>query len=386
MKIYLIGPTYPFRGGISHHTTLLYRHLQKRHKTFFLAFKRQYPKFLFPGKTDIDPSQTHIREEGVQKKLDSINPISWFIVARKIIKSDPDLVIIPWWVSFWALQFWTISLLIKIFASSKILFVCHNVVEHESKWTDNLLTRFVLKNGDFFIVHSEEDQQNLLTIFPEARVKKSFHPNYNVFNTGGFDPDKIRKKYGIEGKIILFFGFVREYKGLKYLIKALPEVLSEITVTLFIVGEFWQDKEEYLYLIDNLGIKENIIIIDDYIPNEEVGFYFSAADLVVQPYTSATGSGIVQMAFGFNKPVVATMVGCLPEVVEGGKTGYLVQPRSSQELAEAIIKYFQENNAEQFKKNIEQESYKFSWDRMVDDIENFIYNYNRHNKICNSSS
>jgi glycosyltransferase involved in cell wall biosynthesis len=260
VKIYLIGPTYPFRGGISHHTTLLYRHLKKRHEAIFLAFKRQYPKLFFPGKTDIDPSQTRIQEERVQRNLDSMNPIGWFKVARKIIKSDPDLVIIPWWVSFWAPQFWTISLLIKIFASSKILFICHNVVEHESKWIDKLLTRFVLKNGDFFIVHSEEDQQNLLTIFPEARIKKIFHPTYDVFNTGDFDPDKIRKKYGIEDEVILFFGFVREYKGLKYLIKALPEILSEISVTLLISGEFWQDKNEYLYLIDNLGIKENIII------------------------------------------------------------------------------------------------------------------------------
>ena len=372
MKIYLIGPTHPFRGGISHHTTLLYRYLQKRHESIFLAFKRQYPKLFFPGKTDIDPSQTHIKEERVYRKLDSMNPISWFKVARKIIKSDPDLVIIPWWTFFWAPQFWTISLLIKIFTSSKILFICHNVVMHESKLIDKLSTKFVLKNGDFFIVHSEDDQRNLLTMFPEARVKKSFHPTYDVFNTGGFDPYKIRKKYGIEGKVILFFGFVREYKGLKYLIKAMPEILFEITVTLLIVGEFWQDKDEYLYLIDNLGIKDNIIIIDDYIPNEEVGSYFVAADLVVQPYTSATGSGIVQMAFGFNKPVVATMVGSLPEVVEDGKTGYLVQPRSSQELAEAIVKYFRENSAVRFKKNIEQESYKFSWDRMVDDIENLF--------------
>ena len=372
MKIYLIGPTHPFRGGISHHTTLLYRYLQKRHESIFLAFKRQYPKLFFPGKTDIDPSQTHIKEERVYRKLDSMNPISWFKVARKIIKSDPDLVIIPWWTFFWAPQFWTISLLIKIFTSSKILFICHNVVMHESKLIDKLSTKFVLKNGDFFIVHSEDDQRNLLTMFPEARVKKSFHPTYDVFNTGVFDPYKIRKKYGIEGKVILFFGFVREYKGLKYLIKAMPEILFEITVTLLIVGEFWQDKDEYLYLIDNLGIKDNIIIIDDYIPNEEVGSYFVAADLVVQPYTSATGSGIVQMAFGFNKPVVATMVGSLPEVVEDGKTGYLVQPRSSQELAEAIVKYFRENSAVRFKKNIEQESYKFSWDRMVDDIENLF--------------
>jgi glycosyltransferase involved in cell wall biosynthesis len=371
MKICLIGPTYPFRGGISHYTTLLYRHLKKRHDTRFFSFKRQYPEWLFPGRTDIDPSQTHIKEEGDQKILDSLNPISWLRVACKIIKLNPDLLIIPWWVSFWTLQFWTISLLVKVFSKSQILFLCHNVVEHESKWIDKIATIFVLKNGDYFIVHSNEDQQNLLSMFPKAKLRKSFHPTYDIFNFGDFDPDTVKKKYEIESNIILFFGFVREYKGLKYLIKALSEVLTKINVTLLIVGEFWKDKDEYLHLINTLGIKDKIVIIDDYVPNEDVGLYFSAADLVVQPYVSATGSGIIQIAFGFGKPVIATKVGCLSEVVEDGKTGYLVPPESPHELAEAIVKYFSEGNVEIFDKNVKKENYKFSWDRMVNIIESF---------------
>ena len=157
MKICLIGPTYPFRGGISHYTTLLYRHLQKCHDVTFISFIRQYPRMLFPGKTDIDSSKEHFREEGVFPMLDSMNPFTWLKSARNIIRRRPDLVIIPWWVSFWAPQFWTISSLVKIFCNSKILFLCHNVVEHESKWIDKILTRFVLKKGDLFIVHSTED-------------------------------------------------------------------------------------------------------------------------------------------------------------------------------------------------------------------------------------
>ena len=368
MKISLIGPTYPFRGGISHYTTLLYRHLRGRHEVLFFSFKRQYPKWLFPGKTDIDPSKVHFKED-TQCNLDSMNPLSWLLVVSKIIKSKSDLLIIPWWVSFWAPQFYIISHLVKLLAKTKILFLCHNIVEHESKWIDKVLTRIVLRNGDFYIVHSTEDQQNLLSMFPKATVKKSFHPTYDIFNLGDFDPNIVRRKYGIEGNIILFFGFVREYKGLKYLIEALPEIILKTNVTLLIVGEFWKNKNEYLDLINNLGIKDKTIIVDEYVPNEEVGFYFSAADLVVQPYVSATGSGIIQIAFGFNKPVIATNVGSLSEVVENGKTGYLVPPASSHDLAEAIIKFFRDGHFDEFSNNVRQEKYKFSWDRIVDVIE-----------------
>jgi len=273
MKICIIGPTYPFRGGISHYTTLLYRYLRKRHVVIFFSFKRQYPKWLFPGKTDIDPSKFPVQEDNIDRIIDSLNPFSWLKVAYRIIKLQPDILIIPWWVSFWAPQFYSISLLVKLFSKTRILFLCHNVVEHESKWIDKWLTRIVLRNGDFYIVHSTEDQKSLLSMFPEAKVMKSPHPTYDVFNSGDFDPNMIRKKYGIEGNIILFFGFVREYKGLKYLIKALPEVLSKTDVTLLIVGEFWKNKNEYLNLINNLGIEDKIIIIDEYIPNEEVGLH-----------------------------------------------------------------------------------------------------------------
>lgn len=374
MKICLIGPTHPFRGGISHYTTLLYRGLQRRHEVHFFAFKRQYPRWLFPGKTDLDPSQTHIQAEGAQKILDSMDPVSWLRVASRIIQSDPDLLIIPWWVSFWAPQFWTISFFVKLAGKTKILFLCHNVVEHESNWIDKILTRGVLTNGDLFIVHSEEDKKNLLAIFDTTNLRKCFHPTYDVFNQGEFDAIKYRRQLGIRGNVILFFGFVREYKGLKDLLKSLPEVLSKVEVTLLVVGEFWKDKDIYIRLINQLGIKENIVLIDEYIPNEEIGFYFSVADLVVQPYLSATGSGVIQTAFAFNKPVVATKVGSLTEVIENGKTGYLVPPKAPHDLAQAVIRFFCEGDRQAFCENIEKEKYKFSWDRMVDVIEELSAN------------
>jgi glycosyltransferase involved in cell wall biosynthesis len=371
MRIAFIGPTYPFRGGISHYTTLLYRHLKSRHEVVFFSFARQYPKIIFPGKSDIDPSLSTIQEPGVERIIDSMNPMTWLSVALRIIKSGQHILIIPWWVSFWAPQFWVISFLVKVFSNTKIFFLCHNVVEHESNFVDKILTRIVFRNGDGFIVHSEEDKKNLLEMLPRAKVVKTFHPTYEVFDMGNIDANRVRKRLGIDGKIVLFFGFVRPYKGLKYLILALPEVLLKVKVTVLVVGEFWKDKEEYLHLIKGLGIENNVIIIDQYVPNEEIQDYFSAADLVVQPYVSATGSGIVQTAFAFNKPVVATEVGSLPEIIEEGKTGYLVPPEEPKELARAIVKFFAERNSEQFSKNIEKAKYRFSWDKMVDTIESF---------------
>ena len=375
MRIILIGPTYPFRGGISHYTTLLFRCLKKRHETTFISFSRQYPQFLFPGKTDIDPSEEQIREEGLLPLIDSMNPFTWVNAALKIVRDRADLVILPWWVSFWAPQFWIISTLVNHFSKTKILYICHNLVEHESKWVDKILTRFVLKTGDFFIVHSAEDQQNLLSMIPGAEVRTTFHPTYEVFNFGPSDPDVVRKKHDLQGNVILFFGFVREYKGLRYLIEALPQVLSKIEVTLLVVGEFWGDKDKYLRLIKDKDVESAVVVVDKYVPNEEIRSYFSAADLVVQPYISATGSGVIQTAFGFDKPVIATKVGSLPEVIEDGKTGYLVPPRDPDELAQAILRFFREQKSEEFINNIKKEQHRFSWETMVAVIESLVVNY-----------
>jgi len=388
MRIALIGPTYPFRGGISHYTTLLFRHLRKRHDTLFIAFSRQYPKLLFPGKTDRDPSEEKILEAGALRLIDSMNPFTWVNAAFKIVRNKTDLVILPWWVSFWAPQFWTISVLVKYFSKARILYLCHNVVEHESRRFDRILTRMALSTGDFFIVHSKDERRRLLAMLPEASVRTSPHPTYEVFNFKPFDSKKAKEEYGLKGNVILFFGFVREYKGLRYLIEALPKVLSEIDVTLLVAGEFWKDKEEYLRLIREKRLESDMVMVDNYVPNEEIGRFFSAADLVVQPYLSATGSGVIQTAFGFNKPVIATTVGCLPEMVEDGKTGFLVPPRDPEGLARAIVRFFREDKSEEFSNHIKEERRRFSWDKMVENIEILTcakapftvdnYNANRH--------
>jgi glycosyltransferase involved in cell wall biosynthesis len=371
MKICLIGPTYPFRGGISHYTTLLYRHLKKEHDVHFFAFKRQYPKWLFPGETDKDSSCNPIREDGVENVLDSLNPITWLKVFLRVRRVSPELVIFPWWVSFWAPQFWTIITLIKMFTKAQILFICHNVVEHESKTIDKISTRFVLRKGDHFIVHSKEDLENLRKMMPDADVKQCFHPTYEVFQSELISKEEARQRLSIQGNTILFFGFVRPYKGLNYLIQAMPIIIEHLNITLLIVGEFWKGEEEYRKQIEALGVEENIKIINRYVPNEEVGLYFAASDLVVLPYVSATGSGIVQAAFGCNKPVISTNVGCLPEVIADGKTGYIVNSKDPGAIAEAVVHFYKEGKEGEFVNNVIEEKEKFSWDKMVKTIESF---------------
>lgn len=371
-RIAMIGPTSPFRGGIAHYTTLLFIHLKKRHDVRFFALKRQYPGWLFPGKTDIDPSQSPFSAPGVVRILDSMNPLTWIATARKIIQCRCDLVIIPWWVSFWTPQFLTILGLVKSRSNAKILFICHNVVAHESGIVDQWLTRMVLRHGDFFLVHSAEDEENLRAMLPKAIIQRRFHPTYNIFRQTVETPEACRKSLNVKSPVILFFGFVREYKGLQYLLAAMPAILSEIPTTLVVAGEFWKDKDVYLKMMHELGISASVRIVDEYIPNEDVGRYFNAADLVVQPYVSATGSGVVQVAFGFHKPVVATDVGSLPEMVEHGKTGFVVPPRDPAAIASAVIRFFKQNKAKTFCENIKIRQYRFSWDCLVDGIEAII--------------
>ena len=372
MKICLIGPTHPFRGGIAHHTTLLYRALRKTHTVHFYAFKRQYPGWMFPGKTDVDGSEMSIREEGAEAVLDSLNPLSWWSVFRKIKEQDPELVIIPWWVSFWTPHFLSLSTLLRAFTRAKILFLCHNVVAHESGFLDEVCAKAVLKKGHFFLVHSDEDMNNLKRMLPAARAKKVYHPSYDVFNFRNVSKDEARRRLGLSGRILLFFGFVRPYKGLTYLVEAIPLIHRRFDVTLLVVGEFWEKVEPFLRRIEELGIRDSVRIVNEYVPNEDIQLYFAASDLVVLPYLSGTGSGIVQMSFGFDRPVVATKVGSLPDVVQDGMTGFLVEPGNSKAIAEAVIRYYAEDNEAGFARHIAGEKTKFSWDRMVGVIESFF--------------
>lgn len=369
MKINIIGPTYPHRGGISHYNTLLCNHLSKNHDVHLLSFKRLYPAFLYPGGNQKDDVSKNMIKTDSDAIIDSINPLTWLKAFAKISKEKPDMLIFHWWTPFFTPVFYSIAKLTRIFTKTKILFICHNVLPHEGRKIDNLLTKLVLKRGNSFIVHSSEDYNNLKKLIPDANVKQTVHPTYDIFNFKSYDEESSKEMLGINNKSILFFGAVREYKGLKYLIAAMPIVLQHIDATLIIAGQFWEDRNIYVEQVKKCGIEDNVKIVDEYIPNEKVGLYMTAADIVVLPYISATQSGIIQIAYGFNKPVISTNVGGLPDVVKDGETGFLVDSANPETLAHAIVSYFNEGCEEVFVENIKKENERFSWDVMVKIIE-----------------
>ncbi len=373
MKYVLIGPTYPYRGGISHYTTLLYQHLSAAHEVKLYSFKRQYPAFLFPGRTDRDPSRSPLRAD-CEYLLDPSNPLTWLETFRRIKRGQPDALILQWWVPYWALTFASIAFLVRKFTPTRVLFICHNVLPHEGSAIDRLSAKLALGQGHYFIVQSEKDLNDLKRLLPGAQVRRTAHPIYEALALDRkMTDEEAKRQLGLEGKVLLFFGFVREYKGLKYLLKAIPQVMGKIDAHLLVVGEFWDDKLSYLKLIEELGIAPAVTIIDRYIPNEELGLYFSAADVVVLPYVDATQSGVTQLAYGFEKPVITTLVGGIPEVVKDGETGMIVPPEDSEALGEAIARYFEEDLGARFTLNIraQVQGGTFSWKGLVRLIEDF---------------
>jgi len=370
MKIAIIGAAYPFRGGNAHYTSVLYLNLKKRHDVKLYTYKRQYPQFLYPGKTDRDKSKKVLKIDEAIRILDYANPITWYATYEKIKKDAPNLLIFNWFTIFAAFQFFVIATLIKRHTKTKILFIGHNVIPHEPSFFDKVLTIPALRTGDFFIVHSKDDFLNLKKFIPEANVEQAHLPIFDIFSFNKVDKKTAKDKLGLKGKVLLFFGFVRKYKGLEYLIRALPLILEQLDVKLLVVGEFWEGKKMCENLISELNLNNNVKVIAEYVPNEDVGIYFSACDIVVLPYTSATGSGIVQIANSFSKPSVVTKVGCFPDVVENGKTGYLVEPKDPSAIAKAVLEYFSDpKNEKVFNDNIDSKKNEFSWDIMVEIIE-----------------
>ncbi|HXK58405.1 MAG TPA: glycosyltransferase family 4 protein [Acidobacteriota bacterium] len=372
MKIAMIGPSYPFRGGIAQHTTLLYRHLRREHEVSFYGFKRQYPAWLFPGKTDRDNSKQPLTEPGIEYLLDSMNPWSWFQVFRRICAEQPEVVIIPWWTFFWTPQFLTLASLLKTVSKSRLLFICHNVFDHDSRFLSRFCAKAVLPLGDHFVVHSEEDLNRLSALVGVEKITLGFLPLFEWDDSPTLSPVDAKHHLGLEGDVLLFFGFIRPYKGVPDLLQALRFIVRERKVTLLLVGESWDTEDSLARQIQELELGEHIKRIEGYVPNEEMGLYFSAADLVVLPYISGTGSGVVQNAFAFDRPVIGTRVGSLPQTVDHGRTGYLVEPGDHQALAEAVLRFFREGKAEEFKANIRVEKKKFEWDRLVQVLEQAV--------------
>ncbi|MCR4586627.1 MAG: glycosyltransferase [Lachnospiraceae bacterium] len=364
-KIVVIGPVYPYKGGISHYTGLLVRALGKKYETVCYSYSMQYPKLLFKREQK-DYTNKSFCAEDTKYEINTANPFNWGKSAGLIRAEKPDLVIISWWHPYFAPCYQGLTAHLK---GIPVAFLCHNVLPHERFPLDSVLTKATLKRAAFAIVHSEGDKEDLNRLLPEMKVCKQVHPTYNAFKMKDMPRGEARKILGLdeESPMILFFGYVRKYKGLDILINAMSE--SRVRPKLYIVGDFGKDKEEYLKLIEDKGIRDLVHIEDGYVPDTEVEKFFAAADLCVCPYRSATQSGIVQIAYGFGLPVIVTKVGGLPEVVDDGRTGYVVKPEDPEALIAAIDSYFSENRQAEFAENVRAESRRFSWDRMVETIE-----------------
>jgi glycosyltransferase involved in cell wall biosynthesis len=318
---------------------------------------------LDPGKPRIDVKPKAL--------IDSINPLSWYTTFRYVKKLKPHLLVFKWWIPFFGPCYASICFLARKFAGARVLFICDNVIPHEKRAVDRILTKLAFSQVDYFVTLSNSVMQDLRSIKPQAVAVEIAHPSYSYFTFGRTESSTAKKRLGVGGKIILFFGYVRAYKGVRYLLEAFAKAREKVDATLLLVGEFYEPREPYLAQIDKLDIVKSVVLVDRYVSDEEVGLFFSAADVVVLPYTSATQSGVVQIAFAFEKPVISTRVGGIPEVIQDGVNGILIPPCDSEAMARAIEKFFHEDLSDVFAKNIRESSSAFSWTPLVSAMERF---------------
>ncbi|MBQ1880149.1 MAG: glycosyltransferase [Lachnospiraceae bacterium] len=357
-KIVLIGPVYPFKGGISHYTGLMCRALKQRYDVTMVSYSMQYPKLLF-RKEQRDFGNDSFKIDDTEYIINTANISSIRKAADRINDIAPSLVIIQWWHPYFAPCY---QLLIKRL-KSRVMFICHNVFPHERFILDRYLTSRTLRMGDYFVLHSSREADELKSIIPDARYMVNMHPTYSEFKDVEVETEAVPVD---QASVILFFGFVRPYKGLKVLIEAMDSI-PEI-VHLNIVGDFGKAKDEYMHMISDKHLTDRISVRDGYVPDREVGEYFERCDAVVLPYLDATQSGIAQIAYAFEKPVIATTVGGLPEVVHDGETGVLCEPGDPEELSKAIQRFYELKKTVDFAQNIRDDAQRFSWEHMVDTI------------------
>ncbi len=370
MRFVVVGPTYPYRGGIAHYTTLLVQELRKQHPVTFYSFKQQYPSFLFPGATDRDNSARPL-QVNCEYPLDPLNPLTWPQTARKILAATPDILLMAWWHPYWAIVWLYLATRARK-RGLKVLYIAHNVVSHEAPIWDKWLTRAVLSKSDGVIVHSEEELKRLKNLLPQTPAKIAPLPTFAPLNkeSPSLSQDDARMQLGLTANkpVALFFGFVRPYKGLTILLEAIAQLKAKLDLHLLVVGEFWLPEQDIREIINRLKLSENVTIVNKYVPNEALGQYFAAAEVVVLPYLSATGSAVAQLAFGFNKPVIATTVGGLKEAIFDGETGLLIPPNDCAALAEALQRFFGELRHQNWTEAILARNQNFSWERMARQI------------------
>jgi len=370
-QITIIGPAYPLRGGLSSYNELLALKLQNQgHQVKIITFSLQYPNFLFPGKTQLSNSLPPDNLD-IEVCLNSINPINWILLGRKIKNEKPDLVIFRFWMPFMGPSLGTLGRMIRGNNHTKIVAITDNIIPHEKRAGDRLLTSYFLKSCDAFLTMSKSVLNDLQSFQIAKPAIFNPHPMYENFGEQ-VDPVQAKKKLGldVEKNYVLFFGFIRKYKGLDTLLKAFSDQrLKEKNLQLIIAGEYYDSPQVYEQLIDDLELRNHVILANHYIEDSDVSLYFSAADLVAQTYKTATQSGVTQIAYYYNRPMLVTDVGGLSELVPHQKVGY-VTSQDTLEISDCIFDFYEHKRAPEFSKNIASERDKFTWESLIDNLFN----------------
>ncbi len=369
-KIIIIGSAYPFRGGLAAYNERLAReYIKNGDDVVIYTFTLQYPLFLFPGKSQYSesPAPTDIK---IIRIVNSINPLNWIKVGNRIKKQKPDLVIIKFWIPFMAPCFGTIARRIKKNNFTKIISIVDNIIPHEKRVGDRILASYFVQAVHGFVAMSKSVMEDIKLFNKTKPVLFCPHPLYDHF--GEIIPKEkaiCNLKLDTNYKYILFFGFIRDYKGLDLLLKSFAKLsIKNKSIKLIVAGEFYTDSKPYFDLIKINQLDEFVIMHNNFIPDEKVADYFCASDIVVQPYKNATQSGVTQIAYHFNKPMIVTDVGGLAEIIPDGKVGYVVKP-DSEKLAEVIFKFFDLNKEKEFMEAASVEKEKYSWTNMIKTIE-----------------
>lgn len=362
MKIVILSTAHPFRGGIAAFVERLARQfMAEGHEVIIYTWTLQYPKFLFPGEDQYskDPAPTDL---DIRVKVHSMNPFNWWKIGRELRIMAPDLIVYKFWTPFVGPSQGTIARIARKNGKTKALVVVDNWIPHEKKFVDKPFTRYFGRSVDGFLAMSKKVQADIDAAQTGKPTVFSPHPIYDNFGPE-YDKAEAKRLLGLEAdtRYVLFFGFIREYKGLDIAIRAMADpALADPSIKLIVAGEFYEDAKPYLDLIAELGVGDRIELRTHFIPNGEVGRYFSACDLVVHPYKWGTQSGVAQIAYHYERPMVATEAGGLPEIVPDGKVGYIaaIDPKA---IAEAIARFFREDKAAEFRANIQQKKPEFFW-------------------------
>ena len=370
-KVIIIGPAFPYRGGISNfNNSLAVEYKKQGADVIMYSFSLQYPSFLFPGKTQYQEGEG---PEGIKilPVINSINPLNWINTARKINHENPDYVIFRYWLPFMAPCLGTIAKLIR--KNTRVIAITDNVIPHERRFGDNFLTRYFIQSCDAFLTLSSSVLEDLSN-FTHTQEKIFIpHPIYDSFGKV-LDKNKAKSNLDLDkhGKYLLFFGFIRKYKGLDIMLDVMADSrIQKLGIKLIVAGEFYDNKEEYISQIHNLGIQDSIILKSDFIPEEDVKNYFCASDMITQTYRTATQSGVTQIAYHFERPMLVTNVGGLAEIVPHNKVGYVCDI-NIKDIANYIVQFYSEKKEEEFVKNTKQEKIKFSWSEFVKGVDNLI--------------